>query len=134
MIRVATTDDLEFLLEHDRLIARELIPRKVADSRVYVATAETGEIVGWLRWGLWYDLIPFMNMLYLLEPHRRKGIGRQLVELWEHDMRERGCDTVMTSTQADEEGQFFYRKLGYVDTGVLLLPGEPAEIILRKSI
>jgi len=134
VIRIATDNDLDFLLEHDRHIARELIPRKITDSQVYVATTADGEVVGWLRYGLWYDLIPFMNMLYILEPHRREGLGRQLVERWEQDMREIGFDMVLTSTQADEEGQHFYRKLGYIDTGVLLLPGEPAEIILRKHI
>lgn len=134
VIRIATNDDLEFLAEHDRHISRELLQRKIADSQVYVATTADGDIVGWLRCGLSWDLIPFVNMLYILDPHRRKGLGRQLVERWEQDMRERGFDLVLTSTQADEEGQHFYRKLGYIDTGVLLLPGEPAEIILRKHI
>lgn len=30
--------------------------------------------------------------------------------------------------------QFFYRKNGYVDCGLLLLPGEPLEIILLKNL
>ena len=40
----------------------------------------------------------------------------------------------MTSTLADEEGQFFYRRLGYTDSGALFLPGESAEIIFIKKI
>ena len=134
MIRIATNDDLEFLARHDRHVSREVLLRKIADSQVYVATAEGGDSIGWLRYGLFWDLIPFMNMLYLLEPYRRKGFGRQLVERWEQDMRDRGYKLVLTSTQADEEAQHFYRRLGYVDSGALLLPGDPSELLLRKEI
>jgi len=134
MIRIATIDDLEFVAAHDRHVTREVMARKIADARVYVISSEDEDIIGWLRYGLFWDSIPFMNMLFILEPHRRKGFGRQLVERWERDMREQGFDLVLTSTQSDEEAQHFYRRLGYVDAGVLLLPDEPAEIIMRKQL
>ena len=134
MIRTATTDDVEFLVVHDHEVPMELMRRKVADGQVYVTTSEDGRILGWLRYGLFWDLIPFMNMLYMLEPNRRKGYGRRLVERWERDMRERGYEQVMTSTLSNEEAQHFYRHLGYMDAGALLLPGESAELIFRKSI
>ncbi len=133
MIRLATIDDLEFLIRHDHHVLREVMQGKIADSQVYMAL-DRDDTVGWLRYGLFWDLVPFMNMLYLLEPYRRKGLGRHLVERWEEDMRERGFEYVLTSTQSDEEGQHFYRRLGYVDSGALLLPGEPTELILRKDI
>lgn len=75
-----------------------------------------------------------MNMLYFLDGARRKGNGTRLVSFWESEMRALGYDTVMTSTLADEEGQFFYRRLGYTDSGALFLPGESAEIIFIKKI
>jgi len=49
-------------------------------------------------------------------------------------LRDRGFDEVLTSTYANERGQFLYRKLGYKDCGALLFPNEPLEIILHKSI
>jgi len=134
MIRIATIDDLEFLAKHDHHVTREVMQHKITDSQVYVATIEGEEIAGWLRYGLSWDCVPFMNMLYILEPHRRKGVGKQLVARWEQDMHEDGFHLVLTSTQVDEEAQHFYRRLGYIDSGVLLLPGEPAELILRKHI
>ena len=57
-----------------------------------------------------------------------------MVEFWEHEMAEQGYKFVMTSTQSDEEGQFFYRRLGYTDKGALLLPKEPLEIIFYKKV
>jgi GNAT superfamily N-acetyltransferase len=75
-----------------------------------------------------------MNMLFVLEAARGQGIGTKLVAVWEARMREVGCPRIMTSTQANESAQHFYRKLGYVDAGTLLLPGEPLEIVLIKDL
>jgi len=134
MTRYATLEDMAFLTQHDHHVSADLMQRRIAGRQVYVATGEGDAIVGWLRCGLFWDLLPFMNMLYILEPHRRKGIGRALVGRWEEDMHHLGYQMVLTSTQASEEGQHFYRRLGYTDAGVLLLPGEPAELFFRKQI
>ena len=91
-------------------------------------------ITGWLRWNLFWDAIPFMNMLYVLEKHRGMGIGTRLAAYWEDLMRVRKASLVLTSTQSDEPAQHFYRKNGYVDCGCLLLPDTPLEIILRKAL
>lgn len=80
------------------------------------------------------DNTPFMNMLYVLEGERGNGRGRQLVSHWEALMKAKGYPLVMTSTQSDETAQHFYRKLGYVDAGALLLQDEPLEIILTKAL
>ena len=93
-----------------------------------------GEYEGWLRFNLFWDNIPFMNLLYISEEQRGRGYGRKLVAFWEHEMAEQGYKFVMTSTQSDEEAQFFYRKLGYTDRGALVLPDEPLEIIFYKSV
>ena len=53
-------------------------------------------------------------------------------------MKEKGYGMVLTSTQADEEAQHFYRKLGYKDCGgfVPTAPGyeQPMELFLEKAI
>lgn len=91
--------------------------------------------MGWLRFGYLWDAIPFMNLLFVLEPHRGRGLGRGLVLFWEDQMRQRGYGRVMTSTQADEDAQHFYRRLGYADVGRFTLPDAPAaELLLVKSL
>ena len=93
-----------------------------------------GKFIGWLRFNLFWDEIPFMNMLYFLEEYRGKGYGKQLVDYWEKEMLKNNYQKVLTSTLSNEQAQFFYRKNGYVDCGSLLLPNEPLEIILLKSL
>ncbi|MGN1249414.1 MAG: GNAT family N-acetyltransferase [Candidatus Spyradocola sp.] len=132
-IRIAEPRDLETLIAHDRHITRARLERKIAERQVLVLLdGET--FAGWLRWGLFWDEHPFMNLLYLLEPYRGKGLGRQLVEDWERRMKAEGHELVMTSTQANECAQFFYRRLGYEDAGSFALPGDPLELILQKAL
>jgi ribosomal protein S18 acetylase RimI-like enzyme len=125
--------DVDQLLQLDHHVTPEVLARKVAAGEVHVAR-EGQKIVGWLRYSYFWDQIPFMNMLGVLEPYRRQGIGTQLITSWEETLRARGHREVLTSTLADEQAQFLYRKLGYVDCGALLLPGEALEILLRKEL
>ena len=103
----------------------------------YILRAED-EPIALLRYSLFWDSIPFCNMLYVKENMQRQGYGRSLMEHWENDMKARGYDLVMTSTQADEDAQHFYRTLGYQDCGSLILPfpgyEQPAELIMAKGI
>lgn len=133
-IRLAELTDLSWLTAHDRHIALGECERSVRLGRVLVLEAEDGGLVGWLRWNLFWDNTPFMNMLYLLEDSRRQGHGAAMVAHWEGMMAEAGFWRVLTSTQADEQGQCFYRRLGYRDAGALFLPGEAAELILMKDL
>ena len=96
------------------------------------------EKAGLLRWGYFWDEIPFLNLIWLHESCRGEGAGRAAMALWEDSLRKAGCRAAMTSTQADEGAQHFYRKLGYRDTGslILTLPGfeQPTELILIKPL
>jgi ribosomal protein S18 acetylase RimI-like enzyme len=73
-------------------------------------------------------------MLYFLDEHRRKGYGKLLVSYWENLMLEKGFNRFLTSTQANEDAQHFYRKLGYSDIGAFIFPLQPLEIMLFKEI
>ena len=132
-IRYAKPGDLEMISEYDEHISKEEMKNSIAMKRIILLFID-GEYEGWLRFNLFWDNIPFMNMLFISEEQRGKGYGRDLVEFWEHEMAKQGYKIVMTSTQSDEEAQFFYRRLGYEDRGALLLPKEPLEIIFYKNV
>ncbi|MNE73052.1 Acetyltransferase (GNAT) family protein [compost metagenome] len=87
-----------------------------------------------MRYGYFWDNIPFMNLIWLDEPFRGKGAGAEVVHFWEEQMKQKGFNMVMTSTQADEGAQHFYRKLGYKDAGCLILDSQPLEILLTKKL
>ena len=132
-IRYAKPSDLEMIAEYDDDVSEEVLKDAIAMKRIILLFID-GEYEGWLRFNLFWDNIPFMNLLYLSEDQRGKGYGKKMVEFWEREMAEQGFGFVLTSTQSDEEAQFFYRKLGYTDRGALVLPDEPLEIILYKNV
>lgn len=132
-IRIATTEDLWVLAKHEKHISKRDLENCLLQSRVYIAE-DNNELVGWLRYNLFWDSIPFMNMLYLLDGNREKGIGTKLVEYWEAEMKRFGYKAVMASTASDEYAQHFYHKLGYATIGGFLLNQDPYEIILSKEL
>ena len=125
---------VEFLKTYDKHIKPEMIPIKIQNKEIIVVK-EMEKTFGWLRFGYFWDNTPFMNMLFILEEYRRNGIGKALVDYWEKEMDKKGFDLVLTSTLSTEDAQHFYRKLGYKDSGCLLLESEHSlEIILSKKL
>ena len=128
------TRDGDYLVTKDRYVPPEMVRRKIRQREVIVIKVD-GRPVGWLRYGYFWDEIPMMTRLRIEEGHRGKGLGTKLVKFWEKEMRDRGHDSLMTSALANRErAQHFYRALGYVDCGALLLPGKALEIFFRKTI
>ena len=133
MIRYASESDLDLLIKLDHHISSNEL-RNIINLRRILLLEDGDGLAGWLRHSLFWDNTTFMNLLFVLEGKRSQGLGGQLVKFWETEMKFLGYEEVLTSTLSNEQAQFFYRKHGYVDCGSLLLPGEPLEIILRKSL
>ena len=132
-IRTATTEDLSLLAQHDRHISHAELENSIRLGRVAVAE-EDGIFLGWLRWNLFWDNTPFLNLIYLPEPHRGKGHGKAMMDWWERQMAAQGYDTVMTSTASDEYAQHFYVNLGYTALGGFAPFGESYELIFGKKL
>ncbi|MCU6798151.1 GNAT family N-acetyltransferase [Paenibacillus sp. WQ 127069] len=133
-IVVATDSDYGYIRDRDHHILESLILPKIKENQIYMLRNQIESNIGWMRYGYFWDNTPFMNMIWIDEQYRGKGVGKQVVHFWEDEMKQKGFKLVMTSTLANEEAQHFYRKLGYRDAGCLLLENEPLEIMLTKII
>lgn len=139
MFRISnvTDKDKDFWFSLDRHIKEEEFWLKVRDKRGYVIFDDDNP-VGILRYGLFWDNTPFLNLLYFVESYRRRRFGEKAMSYWEEEMRLLGYKAVMTSTQVDEDSQHFYRKIGYKDIGCLVLeiPGyeQPMEMFMMKPL
>jgi ribosomal protein S18 acetylase RimI-like enzyme len=132
-VRHAENNDLLWLKEHDKHITEKVLQDKIKKNEVYVVE-KTGIIIDWLRYSLFWDNVPFMNMINLLDEYRKMGIGTKLIKYWEEEMKQRGYKNVLTSTQSNEEAQHFYRKMGYFEIGGFKYFSDPYEIIFTKII
>lgn len=131
--------DIEDILKIDTFIPRHELEKKV-DTRpeeIYVLK-EDDKIVGVLRYGIFWDYIPYTCFLNVLDSCRGKGYAKQALLYWEEKMKEAGWSVAMTSIPTDDPSQHFYRKMGYQDTGCLILQLEPyaqnMEIFFIKSL
>lgn len=76
-IRCAEKSDIANLLMYDKHIRTEELESAISIGRVNVAE-ECATLTGWLRWNLFWDNIPFMDMLFILEQYRSCGYGRAM--------------------------------------------------------
>ncbi len=132
-IKYATMAEKDLLLSKDSYIKENVWTDTINNRREIIMLVD-GNFAGWLRWNLFWDEIPFMTMLYFLEEYRGKGYGTQMVKFWEREMIKLGYDKVMTSSQANECAQHFYRKLGYQDAGSFFPFCKALEIIFTKEL
>lgn len=135
MVIKATLEHMPFLQQQDRYIQPEELARKVEAGQVYLKlAAETAQPQAWLRWGLFWDNTPFLNLLYVLEPYRGGGLGSALLAAWQADMTAAGHRLLMTSTQSDEDAFLFFEKHGYARVGGFAYPGQAREWIYTKQL
>lgn len=84
-------------------------------------------VVGVMRYSLFWQTIPFLELLYVDEAYRGRGFGTKMMETWEKTMAQFGYKFVMTSTQANEDAWRFYEKLGYRRAGGFFPPEQDVE-------
>jgi len=128
-IRLADSKDKQKILKYDNHIHHNKVGECIRNQLVYVLCEEK-RIVGVLRYSLFWQSIPFLDLLYIDEVYRGKGFGRQMMAHWESAMRAMDCKYVMLSTQEDETAKFFYEKLGYRRIGAFLPPEQDADEIM----
>ena len=135
MIEIARSMDKAEVEKLDRHIPPSRLEECIRSGQVYVlkeASEKSGDFsrclaAGVLRYSLFWQTIPFLDLLYIEEEYRRRGFGTEMMRRWEADMKRIGYTSVMTSTQADEDAWRFYEKLGYRRIGGFFPAGQEAE-------
>lgn len=135
-LRPAGLEDWELWSRFDHL-PQSGFEKKVLEKMAWILYVEDIP-AGVLRWGMFWDTIPFLNLIFLGEQYRRIGLGGWAMSCWEKEMKRQGYGLIMVSTQVDEDAQHFYRKLGYRDMGAIAMdfPGfeQPLEMFLGKAL
>lgn len=134
IIELAQGKDKQKIAKLDCHIPSPRLSECVGNGQVYVLKDDSikngGQnypVVGVLRYSLFWQTIPFLDLLYIDEAYRNRGFGTQMMCKWEETMSMMGYQYVMTSTQSDEDAWKFYEKLGYRKTGGFFPPEQEAE-------
>jgi len=129
----ASKNDLAYLLKEDTHLPKDGLIKKI-DNQEIILVYYQDEIIGFLRFGFFWDQIPFINLIKVEQAYQHKGVGTAMVEKFSQVMRDHGHQEIFTSSLSNETAQHFYRKLGFKDIGSLFYEIEGAEIIFKKNI
>jgi GNAT superfamily N-acetyltransferase len=92
-------------------------PRDFRQIAITVSDSETDEVLGGLWGGTTYGQLK-IEVLYLPEPLRGTGLGRQLIEQAEAEALARGCHASWLETFSFQ-ARGFYQRMGYSVFGVI---------------
>ena len=137
-IGLAQSKDKQKIARLDTHISSLLLDECIRKDQIYVLKDDSPKnggqdhrlrdpVVGVLRYSLFWQTIPFLDLLYIDEAYRNQGFGTAMMYEWEKAMAARGYKYVMTSTQSDEKAWRFYEKLGYRKAGGFFPPEQEAE-------
>ena len=135
VVRAATENDFAFVSQ-DGYLPDAVVKRKVADGDAFVAFRD-GQPVGYLRLEWLWSKLPYIELVWVLDPYRRAGVGRALLTCTEAEVASRGHATLLSSSQTDEpEPQAWHRRMGFEECGVLvgLNEGGVGEVFFRKAL
>jgi len=133
-LRQATDTDTGFLAEFDLAppMASEL--NSAVDGGKMQVVMAGARLVGFLSSTSLWGKLPFLELFEICEAERGHGYGKAAVRAWEEQMRVRGFDLVLVSTHASGDAQHFWRKMGYVDCGALMVRSKPAEVFFQRAL
>ena len=133
-IRTAVPADLDGIRNYDRHIPASRLEDCIRRGLVDVLE-DDGKIRGVLRWNLFWQSLPFLDLIFLDDSLRGQGWGTKMMAHWERNMAFLGYEDGLLTTQSDETSKFFYEKLGYTLCGTFLPPEQDVEeLMYRKKL
>ncbi len=137
IVKFMEQQDKDFVMSIDKHVDDNGYHKRVYTKTGYIMWEE-GVPVGIMHYTVLWDNLPFLNIIFVDEKYRNKGFASQGIAFWENDMKTQGYQMTLISTQADEEAQYLYRKLGYIDCGGLIFHDtpldQPMELFFRKVL
>lgn len=134
-VRFADARDLEFVGQ-DGYIPAEVLARKVRWREVVVAERD-GEAVGYARLEYLWSTVPYLALIYVRPEHRRRGVGKAMLEFLAERLRCQGHAGLYSSSQADEAApQAWHRHVGFEECGFIagINRGGVGEVFFRRRL
>ena len=138
--RTATNADIGGILDVERALEQRVsenaVVRRAVEAGQVLVVVDGSVVAGYLRWEWFWDRIPLCVFVRVRPSHQRLGVGRALYEGVEADLRSRGCEFWISSTEeANERSLRFHRALGFRLIGALSdLGQESREVFMRKDL
>lgn len=118
-IRFATIEDLEACVELDLHKNIKVISNKIIMNEVIVCETNN-DIIGCLKIEYFWTHLPFISYIVVKDGFRTFGIGSNLLSFLESYLKDKGCNTLLSSTMTDAiTPQRWHIKKGFQECGML---------------
>ena len=104
-IRLAMAADMPQILKYDCHIPSDKVGKCIEHALVD-ALWDVDRIVGILRYNLFWQTIPFLDLIYIDEAYRGQGWGSKMMANWEENMKRMGYSHVMLSPRRTKRRSF----------------------------
>ena len=135
-IRKARETDIDYLLNMDEHVEEAWIRRCQALDEYLLAEVD-GKLRAFMRYSFFWGDIPYMDMIWVEENFRRKGVGSALIHFWTKEMKALNKGILMTSAMSNEPPPLaWHKRNGFVESGRLTFGGlqEIPEVFLVKEL
>ncbi len=117
VVREGEVRDLPWLVGCDGHVGEAALQAKIETAELVVAEIG-GERVGMLRLDSLWSEVPFVALVRVAEPFRRRGVGRALISFVRARARERGAAVLLSSTtEGEAEPLAWHHAVGFVECG-----------------
>lgn len=136
LARKAQERDFEYLLKMDKHVEESWV-RRCLSLDEYIIGEFGGQARAFMRYSFFWGDIPYMDMIWVEEKFRKKGIGSVIIEFWTKEMKTLDKRILMTSAMSNEPPPLaWHKRNGFVECGQLSFGSlEPIpEIFLLKEL
>jgi predicted GNAT superfamily acetyltransferase len=133
--RLAGPDDLEVVGQSGKL-PMDVVLRKLR-AREIILLSVNDQPTGYLWFSFLWSSLPFVDLIYINDSCRKRGLSRILLGCLEDHLKARGFDVLYSSSQLDEPApQAWHRHMGFEECGVIngLNEGGIGEVFFRKAL
>jgi len=90
------------------------IESRLRDEMLFIVQSDDNKIIGCLIYDIWWGNTPFIEYVNVLEQHQRKGTGLALLNAAKQDLKSKGFDQAISSTELSNPlGLGFHDKAGF---------------------
>ena len=97
-LKYMRAEDREFVMEIDAHVSDLQFEHRVYTKTGYIIW-DGSQRAGLMHYTVLWDHIPFLNLIYVKEAYRNRGIAAEAMKRWEEDMKDQGYQMVLISTQ-----------------------------------
>lgn len=131
----AKLTDLELCRKFDTGLSDAILLKLINEQKI-ILLSDNDQVIGYLRYSLFWNAIPYVDLIYIKKDHRKKGVGKALYAYLEEHLKQQGFHKLMTSSQSNEQDPLsFHKKIGFEPIGSLskLNSDGSEEIFFLKS-